>query len=628
MNFPAVWKLLLIGLLLPVFALLTEAMQPSSLHAQALNPVISTAKPVETKPPAAPTAVSIVVLPPTTEVAPTAPPSEDSPATATEATPVAAPTATVIPIQTVAAPPQLTDKEMDAIEEQREIVSRFPGPNELIDYFQDQVWAREFEKAILCVDFGTLERSTRSKQRMIRMLNTVLSRLDSKDVYDFPTAEKVMQQEFHSPQGMIELEFVRDDSTKVWKFSNRTVHEVEYLYDTLRNDPPIRHHWIMQHLPDWTLQPLFGVPVYRLLLLATTFFLGFVLKFLIEWTLFKVTRWIFNLMLHEWDRSKVTRRTWLPVGLLVLVTFWSLGLSLMTATPESLDFLHAAYVTFIIVMATWMLFRIVDLFSLWLRLRMKNRDANIDVIFFPLFTRTAKVLIFCFGWVSLAQAFQWPVVGVVSGLGIGGIAIAFAAKETIANLFGSVTVLADRPFVIGDWIKTGDIEGTVESVGMRSTRIRTFYNSLVTIPNNNLTTAVIDNMGARYYRRYRTFLSVPLTTEPERIDAFCEGVRELIRRHPYTRKDLFYVYLHEFKPSSLDILLNVFFVCPDASIEFRERGRLISDILRLAKELGVTFALPAQTIFQSTGEMPPKPLESEPVTAGRSAAIKIYPLDD
>jgi MscS family membrane protein len=164
---------------------------------------------------------------------------------------------------------------------------------------------------------------------------------------------------------------------------------------------------------------------------------------------------------------------------------------------------------------------------------------------------------------------------------------------------------------------------------MRSTRIRTFYNSIVTIPNNNLITAVIDNMGARYYRRFRTFVSVPLDTEPERIDAFCEGIRELIRRHPYTRKDLFHVYLHEFKTYSLDILLNVFFVCPDSAIEFRERGRLISDILRLAKELGVRFAVPTQTLFN--GETPsdePVPIGDDPITLGRSAAVKIYPIDE
>ena len=91
-----------------------------------------------------------------------------------------------------------------------------------------------------------------------------------------------------------------------------------------------------------------------------------------------------------------------------------------------------------------------------------------------------------------------------------------------------------------------DVEGTVEKVGFRTTRIRTFYNSLITLPNLILLTAKVDNMGARRYRRVKAMLSLTYDTPPEKIDAFCEGIRELIRRHPYTRKDYYHVYFNEF----------------------------------------------------------------------------------
>jgi MscS family membrane protein len=437
-----------------------------------------------------------------------------------------------------------------------------------------------------------------------------------------------MVQNFHSPKGLIELEFVRGEHNN-WQFSQRIIQEIDRYYALLRDEPPIRLNWLMNLLPSWLFTPILGIPWFRIILLVTLFLLGFFLKYLVEWILYRLSRWLLNLVLSDWDHNKLTRKTWMPIGLLVLFCCWSTGLFLFAPTAESLDFFQTISIFVIVAIFVWMSFRLVDLFSLWLRQKMRYRDPNIDIIFFPLFTRTVKILLVCFGLMTLADVFHWSLVGIISGFGIGGIAIAFAAKETIANLFGSVTVLADRPFVIGDWIKTGDIEGTVESVGMRSTRIRTFYNSLVTVPNNNLTTAVIDNMGARYYQRYRTFLSVPLDTEPERIEAFCEGIRELVRRHPYTRKDLFHVFLHEFQPSSLDILLNVFFVCPDSGIEFRERGRLIADILRLAKELGIRFALPSQTIFnKETASDETVPIGDDPITLGRSAAIKVYPLDE
>lgn len=562
--------------------------------------------------PASPSTPTVVVIPQTTE----------GTTTATES-------GTTIPIQVVTAAPVLTEEQKVALEEQKNIVSRLPGPNDLIDYFRSKFAWQQYESAYACIDFDTKDVvSERNKRHTAFTLNFILNRLDHRGVYDFPTNETIMAQKFHSPKGLIELEFVRGEHNN-WKFSQRTIRELDRYHALLQNEPPIRINWLIKLLPSWIFAPFFGIPLFRIIILITAFFLGFVLKYLVEWLLYRLSRWLLNLVLSDWDRNKLTRKTWMPMGLLVLFSFWSTGLFLFTPTAESFDFFRTLYVFFVVAICVWMSFRIVDLFSLWLRQQMRHRDPNIDIIFFPLFTRTIKILLICFGLMILAEMFHWSLVGLISGFGIGGIAIAFAAKETIANLFGSVTVLADRPFVIGDWIKTNDIEGTVESVGMRSTRIRTFYNSLVTVPNNNLTTAVIDNMGARYYRRYRTFLSVPLDTEPERIEAFCEGIRELIRRHPYTRKDLFHVFLHEFQPSSLDILLNVFFVCPDSVIEFRERGRLIADILRLAKELGVRFALPSQTIFNK--EPSPEetvPIGDDPITLGRSAAIKIYPLDE
>lgn len=562
-------------------------------------------------PPSTP-APTVVVIPPSTEGA----------VSTTES-------GTTIPIQVVTATPALTEEQKIALEEQKNIVSRLPGPNDLIDYFRSKCAWQQYESAYACIDFDTKNTiSEKNKRHTVFMLHFVLNRLDRKGVYDFPTDETKMLQKFCSPRGLIELEFVRGEHNN-WKFSQRIIQELDQYYTLLRDEPPIRINWLINLLPSWIFVPVLGIPLLRIIILVTAFFLGFVLKYLVEWLLYRLSRWLLNLILSDWDRNKLTRKTWMPIGLLVLFSFWSTGLFLFTPTAESFDFVQTLYIFFVITICIWMSFRIVDIFSLWLRQKMRHRDPNIDIIFFPLFTRTIKIVLVCFGLMTLAEMFHWSLVGLISGLGIGGVAIAFAAKETIANLFGSVTVLADRPFVIGDWIKTGDIEGTVESVGMRSTRIRTFYNSLVTVPNNNLTTAVIDNMGARYYRRYRTFLSVPLDTEPERIEAFCEGIRELIRRHPYTRKDLFHVFLHEFQQSSLDILLNVFFVCPDSTVEFRERGRLIADILRLAKELGIRFALPSQTIFNketTSGEI--VPIGDDPITLGRSVAIKIYPLEE
>ena len=240
-------------------------------------------------------------------------------------------------------------------------------------------------------------------------------------------------------------------------------------------------------------------------------------------------------------------------------------------------------------------------------------------------TRSLKTFAVCVGIVVFAETFGFQIGALLGGMGIGGVALAFAAKDTVANVFGSITVLADRPFEIGDWIVSDKVEGSVETVGIRSTRVRTFYNSLVTVPNHILTTAVLDNMGKRRYRRIKTYLGLQYDTPTGRIDAFCEGIRELLRRHPYTRKDYYHVYLNRFSDSSLDVLLYCFLECPDWSVELRERHRLFIDIINLAKRLNVSFAFPTQTLHMLQEEQPPAPrdMETEPLVAGRRLAAEI-----
>jgi len=223
-------------------------------------------------------------------------------------------------------------------------------------------------------------------------------------------------------------------------------------------------------------------------------------------------------------------------------------------------------------------------------------DTHLDDILVPMLSKTLKVFAVGFGLVFIADNLDIDMASLLAGMGLGGLAFALAAKDMVANIFGSITVLADRPFKIGDWIHVNGVDGTVEDIGLRTIKLRTFYNSLVTMPNSILTSSKIDNYGRRQYRRIKSMISVTYDTPPETMEAFCEGIRELIRRHPYTRKDYFHVYFNEFGAASLNVLLYCFVETPDWSTELREKHRLFVDIVRLAARLGVEFAFPTQTI--------------------------------
>lgn len=285
-----------------------------------------------------------------------------------------------------------------------------------------------------------------------------------------------------------------------------------------------------------------------------------------------------------------------PLGVFVMGVVWRSLLGLLDLPTGTHDLLHTA-ATFVMAAAgVWTAYRFVDLLATYLEPKVEKTDSQLDDLLVPLVRRALKIVVLAFGLVFVAQNLNVQVTSLIAGLGLGGLALAMAAKDTIENLFGSVAVIIDRPFRIGDWVKVDEVEGTVEEVGFRSTRVRTFYNSVITVPNSLLVRASVDNLGLRQYRRFKTIIGVEYGTPIEKIEAMCEGIRELIRKHPYTRKDMYLVYFNDFGPSSLNILLYVFFETPDWPTELRERDRLLVGIVRLAKQLGVSFAFPTQTV--------------------------------
>ncbi|XOV75484.1 MAG: mechanosensitive ion channel family protein [Phycisphaerales bacterium] len=272
----------------------------------------------------------------------------------------------------------------------------------------------------------------------------------------------------------------------------------------------------------------------------------------------------------------------------------------MPVTPTQV--LQIAAKAFALVSAIWAIYRVVDLASEYFERKAGRTTTKFDDLLVPLVRKAVKIFVVAFGLVFIAESFDLPITSLVAGLGIGGLAFAFAAKDTIENLFGSVAVILDRPFNVGDWIQVGETEGIVEDLGFRSTRIRTFHNSLVTVPNATLVRATVDNYGRRMYRRYRAVFNLTYDTDPNLVEAYCEGLREIVRSHPHTRKDVYEVHLNNLGAHSIDVLVYIFFRVPDWSTELRQRHRFILDALRLAKKLGVEYAFPTQTLHLQRDE--------------------------
>jgi MscS family membrane protein len=326
--------------------------------------------------------------------------------------------------------------------------------------------------------------------------------------------------------------------------------------------------------------------------------------------------------LHAEVDDASVRRTVRGLGIVGTTLVWLAGLSLLGLPLAAFSILEPAARFALVLSIFWLGWRATDLVGEVIGARATRTDTRLDDILVPMVRKTIKVLLVVFAMLNLAPMLGLNLGPLLAAIGVGSFGFAFAFKNSLENLFGSVTVILDRPFHVGDWIVIDGVEGTVETVGLRSTRIRTFYNSLVTMPNANLITTKVDNYGMRKYRRWSTKVGILYGTPVARIDAFCEAIRELVREHPYTRKDYYQVWLNGFGDSALEVLVYVFWEAPDWQTELRERHRLMLDIIRVADELGIDFAFPSRTLYLQRGTPPGTPRDAGLDDADPRAAMR------
>ena len=194
------------------------------------------------------------------------------------------------------------------------------------------------------------------------------------------------------------------------------------------------------------------------------------------------------------------------------------------------------------------------------------------------------------GAVFVADSMGFDLTSLIAGLGISGLALALAAKDSISNFFGAITVLLDRPFKVGDWIIVGAAEGEVIEINLRTTLIRTSADTIITMPNANLVNTPVENVGKRRWRRWQTQLHLDINADGEAVDAFCQRVLKAIEEHPKTLKEeASFCQVSMISATSLDVDLNLYWDVSGGVEERRERAKLIIDIKNIAEDLGIEF---------------------------------------
>ncbi|MDH3831739.1 MAG: mechanosensitive ion channel family protein [Gammaproteobacteria bacterium] len=349
----------------------------------------------------------------------------------------------------------------------------------------------------------------------------------------------------------------------------------------------IPYKWMMA-LPDWAKVLILDQPVWR--------WFGMVMVLLAAAGLFRLIRRAAAAWAKRGSGSELRSRwsqvAWV-IAMLILIPV------VIHVLVENLRL--SGHVLEVATLSLWGIFTLMLTWAVWLtstvlaesvvasqQLLAGSIDSQLIRLGMRLVATILSVTILVIG----AQQLGIPAYSVIAGLGVGGIAVALAAKDSLANLLGSLLIMFEKPFRVGHWIKVGNTEGIVESIGFRSTRIRTFYNSLISIPSNQLVNTTVDNMAMRQRRAVRTVLHVSYTTPADKVEQFVAAIKQLIEKSPYTYKEWFRIRLDDFGDYGLHILVNFLLEVSDNSVEQAERQRILLEILKLAETMDIQFAIP------------------------------------
>jgi MscS family membrane protein len=256
----------------------------------------------------------------------------------------------------------------------------------------------------------------------------------------------------------------------------------------------------------------------------------------------------------------------------------------------------------VIVLITWGLFNLSSPTTGILVSVNEKMNNKIDLILLPFISRTIRVILIAISISIIGQEFDYDVNGLVAGLGLGGLAFALAAKEAVGNLIGGIVIVTEKPFSIGDWILTPSVEGTVEDINFRSTKIRTFSQALVTVPNSTLANEPITNWSRMGKRRITFHLGLNYRTTKDQIQRVVARIEAMLRKHQDIHPDTIMVAFDHYNESSLDILLYFFTNSTVWAEHLKIKHEINLEIMGILEEEGVEVAFPSRTLYVTPQE--------------------------
>jgi MscS family membrane protein len=389
------------------------------------------------------------------------------------------------------------------------------------------------------------------------------------------------------------VERIRRPEGLVWLFSSATLEQVPEAYGELGS------HSIDEYLPAWlSHRGWFSIPLWQWIALVAGLVLAIGISSLLRRVALPVLRSLVGSLLSSQDNHMLDLLA-APIRALAVLAILHFTVVLLNLPLIAREAWRDTNLGLLIMACTWLFLRVVKIVGKVAGRRLQDLGRGDSTSFVRLTQRTINFVVAFLAIVFVARSAGVNVAGVIAGLGVGGIAVALAAQKTLENLFGGVSIIFDKSIRVGDLCRIGDQEGKVQDIGIRSTRFRTQARTILTVPNGQLSSMNLENLGMRDKIRFRHIIGLRTETTSQQLHIVLEGLRALLAGHDFVEADTSRVNFVKLGPSSMD--LEVFaYVLTNVNERFLViQEELLVGTLAVVERSGTATALPSQVVYMN-----------------------------
>ncbi len=478
------------------------------------------------------------------------------------------------------------------------------SPHDAIHKFLEACHKGKYEVAARYLDLGKLNNQQRAAQgpQLAEQLGKLLDRNPGFEVSKLssspegnttdgmtPNIDQLATFDLDGEPVTLNMERVTEQSGgAIWLVSSDSVAQIPELGSLIEQNS------LEKHLPAALVKTtLLGTPIWIWLALVLV---ALILSAISKW-LSKLFIAILKPVTKRYAKAFHAQRLdalMEPLRLLLSVMVFRACLTFIAPSALLRDDLLKLLTLLFMLGAASLLMRLVDVVSDTVISRLDHRQRALTYSVFPLFIRFVKILIFCFAVLIVFQQWGYNTSTILAGVGVGGVAVALAAQKTIENLFGGISLISDRPVLVGDFCQFGGQVGTVEDIGLRSTRIRTLDRTLVTVPNSQFSTMTLENYSKRDRMWFHPTVRLRRDTTPDQIRQMMSAITQILEKHEMVDASGVPLRFSKITDQTLDLDIFAYVLTPDSNQFLKVQSELLLQVLEASYRLGIGLAVPIQ----------------------------------